>query len=152
MFDKLIEKVKSGVDLTLENGVELYNLDIFTLGELEKEFTLERVNKSSSIFDLQKLKHLNQQHILGLDAKELAKELKPEMDELGFDTGTDEYFASVVALLKTRLHFRKDFVDWSRYFFKDPESFDPKVVKKRWKDDSVKLVLEFCEEISNTYL
>ena len=42
MFDKLVEKIKNGNELTLEDGVKLYDLDIFTLGELadsiRKEF------------------------------------------------------------------------------------------------------------------
>jgi len=122
--------------------------EIFSLNELQNEFILERVKKSASIFDLQKLNHINQQHVLGLDAKELAKALKPEMNERGFDTGSDDYFENVVELLSSRLHFRKDFVELSPYFFKDPDIFDPKVVKKRWKDDSAKLLLQFSDEIS----
>ncbi len=123
--------------------------DVFTLKELESEFTLERVNKSASIFDLQKLNHLNQQHIFRLDVASLAAELKPMMHDLGFDTGSDEYFERVVALLQTRLHFRADFVELSTYFFKEPESYDPNVVKKRWKDDSEKLLLQFIDKMAN---
>jgi len=122
--------------------------ELFTLQELESEFTLERVKKSASIFDVQKLDFMNQQHLLRVETGHLAKALKSEMEALGFNTGTDDYFDSVVALLKTRLHFRKDFVNFSNYFFKEPESFDAKVVKKRWKDDSVKLILQFIDEIS----
>ncbi len=122
--------------------------EVFTLKELESEFTLERVNKSASIFDLQKLNHLNQQHVLRMDVSALAAALKPMMLDMGFDIGSDEYFSSVVALLQTRLHFRKDFVELSSYFFKDPESYDPQVVKKRWKDDSEKLLLQFSDKIS----
>lgn len=122
--------------------------EVFTLKELESEFTLERVNKSASIFDLQKLNHLNQQHIFRMDVSTLALELKAMMQNLGYDTGSDEYFQSVVALLQTRLQFRKDFVELSNYFFKEPESYDPKVVKKRWKDDSEKLLLQFINKIS----
>jgi glutamyl-tRNA synthetase len=122
--------------------------EVFTLKELETEFTLERVNKSASIFDLKKLNHLNQQHIFRLDVPTLAAELEPMMRELGFDTGSSDYFESVVALLQTRLHFRKDFVELSAYFFKDPETYDEKVMKKRWKADSEKLLLQFIDKIS----
>ena len=70
------------------------------------------------------------------------------MQEHGFDTGSHDYFESVVELLQTRLHFRTDFVELSSYFFKEPESFDPKMIKKRSKDDSEKLLLQFIDKIS----
>ena len=36
-MNKLIEKIKTGQDLTLEDGIKLYDLDIFTLGDLATE-------------------------------------------------------------------------------------------------------------------
>jgi glutamyl-tRNA synthetase len=83
-----------------------------------------------------------------MDTETLAVELKPFVQKLGVEIGSDEYFQEVVGLLKSRLHFRKEFVDFSSYFFKDPEVYDPKVVKKRWKDDSANLLLEFVDKIS----
>ena len=37
IMNKLIEKIKTGQDLTLEDGIKLYDLDIFTLGDLATE-------------------------------------------------------------------------------------------------------------------
>lgn len=122
--------------------------DVYTLNELQEVFSLERVNKSAAIFDLQKLNYLNQEHLHRMDIDILAAELKNDMQELGIDCGSDTYFKAVVALLKSRLHFRKEFVEYSTYFFNDPESYDPDVVKKRWKEDSTKLLFEFIDEIS----
>ncbi len=122
--------------------------EVFTLKELEQVFSLERVNKSAAIFDLQKLNHLNNEHINRLDSRTLAQELKPELKAAGYDIESDDYLVRVVELLKSRLHFRKEFVPFSSYFFRAPDAYDPKVVKKRWKNDSEKLILEFIDEIS----
>ena len=122
--------------------------EVFTLKELEQVFSLQRVNKSAAIFDLQKLNYLNNEHINRLDAKTLAEELEPELEAAGYQIESKDYLVRVVELLQSRLHFRREFVDFSSYFFKAPESYDAKVVKKRWKADSEKLILEFIEEIS----
>ncbi len=122
--------------------------EIFTLNELEQVFSLERVSKSPAVFDLAKLKHLNQQHINRKAPEELARELRPMIVAAGLDAGSDSYFLSVVRLFQPRLHIRTDFIALSRYFFEEPQSYDPEVVAKRWKEDSSKLVLEFIDEIS----
>jgi len=122
--------------------------EVFTPEELISNFTLERVNKSAAIFDLNKLNHINFQHLSRMNVDELTREFKSRLEAEGIDIDSETYLAKVVALLQSRLHFRHEFVDYSRYFFKNPQSFDPKVVKKRWKSDSGKLILEFINEIS----
>jgi glutamyl-tRNA synthetase len=121
--------------------------EVFILNELEQNFSLERVNKSAAIFDIAKLNHLNQQHLSRKESAVLVSELRSEMTEAGIDTGSDDYFARVVELLQSRLHFRKDFIEMSRYFFEEPATYDLDVMQKRWKEDSPKLVLEFIDEI-----
>ena len=51
--------------------------EIFTLTELVAEFSLARLGKSGSIFDLQKLQWMNQQHIKRLNKQELWEKLQP---------------------------------------------------------------------------
>jgi len=122
--------------------------EVFSLPELVERFSLERVNKSAAIFDLQKLNWINSEHIARRDVKSLAQQLKPQLEENGLTFPSDEYLEKVVELLQTRLHFTGDFIRIGKYFFEDPDDYEPKVVRKRWKDDSQKLVLEFCDEIS----
>lgn len=122
--------------------------EVFSLAELIDEFSLERVNKSAAIFDLQKLNWLNAQHIYRKDPATLAQELKPIMEQAGFEIKDEDYFLRIVQLMQTRLHFRSDIVGLAGYFFKDPEEYDPDTLKKRWKQDSENLILEFCDEIS----
>lgn len=122
--------------------------EVFSLPELVERFSLERVNKSAAIFDLQKLNWINSEHIARRDVKSLAQQFKPELEKNGLAFPSDEYLEKVVGLLQTRLHFSGDFIRIGKYFFRDPDEYEPKVVRKRWKDDSQKLGLEFCDEIS----
>ena len=122
--------------------------EIFSREELIQAFSLERVNKSAAIFDLQKLKHINKEHLQNSDTFKLAIELKSDLQADGIEPESDDYLVSVVALLKSRLHFRHEFIGLSGYFFNAPQEYDEKTTKKRWKEDSEKLILEYIEEIT----
>jgi glutamyl-tRNA synthetase len=122
--------------------------EIFMPDELVKEFSLDRVNKSRAIFDLNKLNWLNKEHLGRKPTEELVKRLKPELTQKKIDYKSDQYLYKVVDLVKSRLGFLQEFVPYSHYFFQDPEHFEEKGIKKRWKNDSAKLILEFCREIS----
>ena len=122
--------------------------EVMNLEELIRVFSLERVNKSAAIFDLKKLDWLNSEHISRKDSRELAGELKPLCEQAGLSVDSDEYFVQVVELLKSRLHFRHEFPQYAAYFFKDPQEYDAKVIKKRWKADSKELLLEFIKKCS----
>jgi len=50
---------------------------IFSLQELEQQFSLERVSKSPAVFDLDKLNHINREHIKLKSEEELAKLIRP---------------------------------------------------------------------------
>jgi len=119
---------------------------VFTLAELVNEFSLARVNKSAAIFDLKKLDWLNAQHIMQRNLHELVLQIQDDLQAKEIPPQPEEYLHKVVELMQPRLPFRTQFYDLSVYFFKDPEQYDPEVVKKRWKEDSIKLILEFVTE------
>lgn len=50
--------------------------EIFSLGELVKEFDLKNVNKSGAIFDIEKLNHFNGEQLKNLGTEELESQLK----------------------------------------------------------------------------
>ena len=109
--------------------------EIFSMEELEKEFTLERVGKSGAIFNHDKLNWLNQQHIRLMDAEKILIELKPSLDEKGIKADHD-YLIRVINVMKDRVNFISEFVTFSSYFFKEPDSYDAETVAKRWKPES----------------
>jgi len=56
----------------------------FEKDELIERFSLERVNKSAAIFDENKFRYINKQHILSLPLKDFANMIKPYFDQGGF--------------------------------------------------------------------
>ena len=134
--------------------------EIFTLEELEKEFSLERVNKSGAVFNTEKLNWLNFQHLRRKPDTEVLAMLKEYLTHSQnslqlavyssqFD---DRYLLSVIGAMRERVTFVKDFVEKSPYFFQPPKAYDPAVVKKRWNQQTPEhlkvLVNEFSQLVS----
>jgi glutamyl-tRNA synthetase len=62
------------------------------------------------------------------------------MRELDPDWHSDQdesYLLNVIEMVKSRTKSLSELNKFSDYFFTDPQSFDEKAVKKRWKDTSV---------------
>lgn len=95
--------------------------EIFTLDELVKEFSLERVGKAGAVFNIEKLDWLNEQYIHTMPETELLEALKPWIKEAGF-TAPDEYVLKVIGLLKERITLLPDFARKGAYFFTEPDT------------------------------
>lgn len=54
--------------------------ELFSLAELEKEFSLERVSKSPAVFDLNKLRWINSQYLRKLTLPQLAEGMAPYLE------------------------------------------------------------------------
>ncbi len=121
---------------------------VFTLPELIKEFSLERVNNSPAIFDLKKLNWLNKEHLIRRSTTSLAEQFRPELQRMGFGEIEQDYLVKVVSLLKDRLNFATDFYHLSRYFFEDPKEYEAAAVKKRWQTNTNQILLEFYDRIA----
>ncbi|MBE0650976.1 MAG: glutamate--tRNA ligase [Bacteroidales bacterium] len=121
--------------------------EIFSLEELAKAFTIERVGKSGSRFDPEKAKWFNHQYLVKKEDAELAQLYIPFLIEKGISADLD-YVTQVVKLVKERAHFVYEFWEQSDFFFRAPEVFDEQAVKKRWKQDSYDQIAELKELLS----
>ncbi len=124
--------------------------EIFSIAELEKEFSLEKVNKSGAVFNVEKLNWLNFQHLRKKpDAMVLAM-LKEHLMKVSIEVSrfNDQYLLSVIAAMRERVTFVKDFTEKSPYFFAAPKSYDPGVVQKRWKPESAVYLKALAAEFS----
>ena len=61
-----------------------------------------------------------------------------------------EFVTKVVGLVKERAVFVKDLWDQSSFFFKRPDGYDPKAVKKRWKAASYDQMNELKDILAKT--
>lgn len=118
--------------------------ELFTLEELVQEFSLERVGKAGTRFDIEKAKWFNQHYLRETPTKDLVADYS---SALAHDC-SEQAAEKIIELLKPRSTFPQDFVDQSTYFFEDPIEFDEKVIRKKWNAEAVKGLELFAEAIS----
>lgn len=121
--------------------------EIFSMQELINVFTIERVGKSGSKFDLEKAKWFNHQYLVKESNANLAELLMPIVIKNGV-LCEKEQLSEAIALVKERATFVSDLWDQLDFFFKRPQEYDAKVIKKRWKTNSYDLMLELKEVLS----
>ena len=120
--------------------------EILSREELEKLFSLERVSPKPAVFDEQKLEWLNSQYIMEMSAEKLLEEVRPLFQAEGIEK-EDEFLIKLIGLMKQRVRKLPDFVNNTKYFFKEFEEYNAKAVKKRFlKGEPIK-VLETAKEI-----
>lgn len=124
--------------------------ELFSLDELITEFQLEKVGRSGSRFDPEKTKWFNHQHIQMKPDRELVIAFQSELKAHGVDV-KESRVELLVPIIKPRINFYHEAWDESWFFFNSPDSYDPVVVKKRWKEDTagymeeLAVALEKCE-------
>ena len=122
--------------------------EIFSLDELVNEFSEERINKAGTKFDFDKAKWYNQQYIKATDSNVFAADLVRAFDhQYGIECPAEQAI-QIIDLLKERVTFPHEFVDKGLMIFQAPESFDEKVVRKKWNEDTPKALLLFAEKLS----
>jgi glutamyl-tRNA synthetase len=106
--------------------------EIMSREELIDAFDVRRILKKSSVFDEEKLRWMNGQHIRRLDTDTLLDEVMhfrpadlPEADV--------ESVRRILPLLRERIVLLPDFFDAATYFFRDPGQYDEGAVAKHWK-------------------
>jgi glutamyl-tRNA synthetase len=109
--------------------------EIFSKEELVKVFSFDRVNKAGARFDPEKAKWFNHQYLINTSDKELAGLFGPVLIEKGVVPPPTDFLARIVSLVKELVSFFSELWEHTAFFFKAPESYDPKVIKKRWKGD-----------------
>lgn len=121
--------------------------ELFSMEELIEAFSIERVGKSGSKFDLEKAKWFNHQYLVKESNENLAELLMPIVIKNGVLV-EKEQLCNAIALVKDRATFVSDLWDQLDFFFKRPQEYDAKAVKKRWKANSYDLMLELKEVLS----
>jgi len=115
--------------------------EIFSMDDLIKTFSIDRVGKSGSRFDPEKAKWFNHHYLQNKTNSQLAIEFREYLRPHGYHIDTIR-LETLVGLVKERVSFVKDIWEQTDFFFKAPETYDQDVIKKRWKEDSSALLLE----------
>ena len=121
--------------------------EMFSLDELVEQFDIHKCSKSGAKFDYQKGIWFNHEYILRKSNEEIADLFAPIVANNGVDESM-ERITQVVAMMKDRVSFVKELWPLCSFFFIAPTEYDQKTVKKRWKEDSAKVMGELAEVLN----
>jgi len=107
--------------------------EVMSLPELVAAFDLGRVGRSGSVYDVQKLRWMNGQHLRRLQPEEVVRRARPWLEAAGLapEAQTPPLAASV-ALVLERIETLADLPEAIAYFYRAPDSFDPAGVLKHF--------------------
>lgn len=94
--------------------------EIFSLKELIKRFSIERMGSSPGVFDVAKLNYLNGYYIRAKTEKELLgalKDFNPKISKLA----SDNFLLKIIKIERDRMVTLNDFVELTHYFFNVPK-------------------------------
>jgi len=120
--------------------------EIFSLKELEQEFTHKGIQKAGARFDYEKARWVNQQHIQKRSSQELLDYSKKKLTPL-LEKHSDSEVIRIIDLIKERLQTLNDFEKEILPFLSPPKQYDEKVLKKLLPKNPQKTIAYFQTEL-----
>ncbi|MDP3882450.1 MAG: glutamate--tRNA ligase [Candidatus Staskawiczbacteria bacterium] len=125
--------------------------EIFSLAQLSKEFSIEKVQKAGAIFNIQRLDFINGYYIREKPIDGLTELCKPYLKEAGLLVDgrvSENTLQKIVEVSKTRMKKLSDIVELSDFFFVDKLNYEKDLL--RWsdmKDEDIKDGLLLCDRL-----
>lgn len=123
--------------------------EMMSMDELIAKFSFAHCSKSGAKFDYQKGIWFNHEYLIKMDNMDLAQLFMPVLAEQGYTDVDINYVAKAVGMVKGRINFVRDLWEQGDFFFKAPETYAEKDIKKRWNEDTPRLMEELISVIEN---
>ena len=120
--------------------------EIFSLEELVKEFSVEKIQKAGAVFNVKRLDWINGAYIRKKTPKELAELSKPYLPE-GVKT---EDVEKVIVLYQARLKKMSEITELADFFFAKELKYDKKLLI--WKETGEQKTREALEQVQKILL
>lgn len=117
--------------------------EIFTMEELIRQFSMERVHKGGAKFDYEKAKWFNHEWIKKLPVESWVATVKEIYESKGVAIEDDRKFASVLEMIRERCTVLNDFWDQGHFFFKEPGTIDTASIQAKWSGQKTEFFQEF---------
>ena len=124
--------------------------EIYSMGELIKDFSLGKVQKGGAIFNIQRLDYLNGVYIRQKSLDELVKLCQPYLpaSPIGGTETDKEQLKKAIAPYHERLKKLSEITELTEFFFKDTLEYDKGLlIWKDMTDGEVKEVLDKLDKI-----
>jgi glutamyl-tRNA synthetase len=121
--------------------------EIFGIKALINEFSIERIGKAGAKFDIEKAKWFNQQYLKEKPLKYLTDCLEQSMASANVQSprSTNEKISEA---MRERIVYPSDIYDKGRFFFFPPDSYDEKVVNKKWNAEISAILLDYANALN----
>jgi len=116
--------------------------ELMDMDELVRKFSFAHCSKAGAKFDYQKAAWFNHEYIMRLPDDEVARLFMPVLKDKGIEGLSPEYVAKAAGMVKGRVNFIGELWDQGDFFFRAPEEYASKDVKKRWGEDTPRIMEE----------
>ncbi|MDW7675549.1 MAG: glutamate--tRNA ligase [Bacillota bacterium] len=125
--------------------------EIFTIDDLIKQFSLDRVAKNPAVFDLDKLNHINSHYIRKAPLEEITTIAIPFLSESGYvskEPNIEEFklLTKIVAAVRERINNVAEVANFADIFFSQEVIFENEEAKEVLKEEQVPQVLELLQQ------
>lgn len=121
--------------------------ELFTMEELAEAFSIERIGKSGTRFDINKARWFNEQYLRAKPDAELAQYLLQALQEHNIAC-PEEKAIKIASVMKERVTFPQDFWKEAAYFFVAPEQYNEQVAAKKWNTAAVGVFQAFRDQLA----
>ncbi len=128
------------------------NKEIISKEEMISLFDISNINKSSAVFDIEKLKWMNSEFIRLLSPEELTQKLLPIYETKNW-VRDEAYLNRVSKAIQERIKLLPDIVDLGAFFFEEITTYDEKGIQKHFNHENsvenIDLIIESFSKISD---
>jgi glutamyl-tRNA synthetase len=122
--------------------------EIFSKAEMIEYFDFANCGKSAGIFNSEKLLWLNFHYLKQRSVEQLAREVRPFIEERGLRIpGDQKWLEKMVATLHERAKTLVELADFARFYLSDDITPDPKAATKFLKPDIAEPLKQLSQEL-----
>ena len=116
--------------------------ELMDIDTLISKFSFEHCSKSGAKFDYKKGLWFNHEYIMRKSDEELAEMVMPMLAAKGIEGFPKEYVARAIGMVKGRANLVGDLLEQAAFFFTAPTEYAEKDVRKRWSEDTPRIMEE----------
>jgi glutamyl-tRNA synthetase len=116
--------------------------EFFSIEEMKSLFDIVDVNKSAAAFNFEKLAWLNQQHMMRAPPARIVPVLRWHLEQLGVQAADESQLEQIVLAQRERAKTLRDMALNSVFFFRAPDTYDEKAMRKHVTADVPALLAE----------
>lgn len=118
--------------------------ELMDIDTLTQKFSIDHCSRSGAKFDYKKGVWFNHEYLMRMDDSRLAELFMPVLRAHGVEDADIAYTARAVGMVKSRINFVDDLWEQAGFFFRAPEEYAPKDVRKRWTPDMPAIMEELA--------